>query len=204
MGAGRPPSAALSDAILTVTLDQLATHGFEGARVEDIAERVGTSKQAIYRRHANKGALVAAAIERALERVNPEAPDRGDFRAELIEVLGNTFHTLARTPLGGAIRALVGELGDPDLQASLDAMVRRRRRVMRAVLSRAQERRELAAGRDIETDIDLLLGAAYFRLLIQRKAPSRAQARSVVQAVYGTGKTARPVSPDPGDKGHGY
>ena len=49
--------------------------------VEAVADRAGVGKPAIYRRFADKGALVEAVI--SWQPIDPKLPDRDDTRAEL-------------------------------------------------------------------------------------------------------------------------
>lgn len=191
-GPGRPRDTALSDAIMSATLDLIARQGFRDARLEDVAARVGTSKQALYRRWPDKSTLVADAVRSALARVNPTPPDTGSLRGDLVTLLGNTVRALTRTPLGGALAALVGETGDRALSRCLREVERDRRMLLRAILSRAADRGELAGGRDIELDIDALLGAIYFRLLVRRVALGPTLAAQVVDGwLHGAASATR-------------
>ena len=181
-GSGRPRDDALTRAILAAMLDLVARHGFRDARIEDAAVRVGTSKQAIYRRWPDKSVLVAEAVRAALAGANPAVPDSGRLRDDLVALLSNTIGALTKTPLGGALAALVGETRDAALVACLRDVERDRRETIRAVLKQGQRRGELSAGRDIEIDIDLLLGAVYFRLLVRRVGVSASLATKIVAA----------------------
>src|SRR5450755_326911 len=177
---GRPRREELTDSILETALDLLATKGFKSLRLEDVAAQVGTSKQALYRRWPSKPALVAAAIQRTLAKVNPEAPNTGDARRDLVVVLSKTFHTLETTPLGGAIRAMVGETGDPERLVLLQQVEKARRKLLYDVLKRAVPRRT-----DIDLDIDLLLGTGYFRFLLRRVPLGNDLAARAVNALLG-------------------
>jgi AcrR family transcriptional regulator len=176
---GRPRRSDLTDSILATALDLLAREGFDGMRLEDVAAIVGTSKQALYRRWPSKPALVAQAIQHALATANPDLPDTGDLRRDLVTVLSNTFQALESSSFGGAVRALVGET-DPELVAAMQAVDRTRRKLLATVLERAVPRRA-----DVELDIDLLLGAAYFRFLLRRVPLGSDLAERVVNAWLG-------------------
>ncbi len=69
--------------------------------VEAVASEAGVGKPAIYRRHADKAALVAAVIDSQLPAL--EVPDLGDSRAELWQAVETGF------PADGA--AYVGLIG---------------------------------------------------------------------------------------------
>jgi hypothetical protein len=55
-----------------------------------------------------------------------------------------------------------------------------RRRVIRAVLEAARDRGEIARDRDLDLDVDVLLGAAYVRTIVRRVPLDRTLAESVV------------------------
>ncbi len=174
---GRPVDADLSARILTESLRLIADAGFHSMKVEDVAVACGTSKQAVYRRWRSKQELAAEAVLFALEQANPEAPDSGDFRADLIAVLNNAFLSWNDTPLGNAIRALLAERQDPDLVLCLQQADQARRNVLRVIL------RQHAPKRDPELTIDLLLGGAWLRFLREGSVP-RGYAKRVVNSLF--------------------
>jgi AcrR family transcriptional regulator len=69
--AGRPRSAAADDAIVTATARLLVEVGYRAMTMEAVAARAGVGKATLYRRHRDKGALVAAMI-----LASPGAPPR--------------------------------------------------------------------------------------------------------------------------------
>src|SRR3954453_24013969 len=83
--AGRPLDPEATRAIVAATVRLLGEKGFAGMSVEGVAAAAGVGKPAIYRRYADKKALVLAAIEAALDPM--EVADLGDTRAELRVVL---------------------------------------------------------------------------------------------------------------------
>jgi len=182
----------LTERIRTATLALLAERGFRNLRLDDIAERVGTSKQALYRRFPSKSDLVADAV-RSLAVAHANPPRTGSLRRDLVAVLGGTARSLDRTALGPALRALVAEERDEILARVLAEVESSRRRVLRAVLETARARREIAADRDLDLDVDILLGAAYFRTLVRRVAVDRGLAERVVDTWLGGATHARNV-----------
>jgi AcrR family transcriptional regulator len=161
--------ATVTARILEATLALTAQRGYQGLRIEDIAARCATSKQALYRRWPTKPDLVAAALEAALEGVNPDPPD-GPFREALVVALSNVARLVATTPFGGAVAAVLGVHNEPALAQSVGAAAERRRGLLRALFARAGDRGEYPAGRDVDLDIDALLGALYFRALFRKRA----------------------------------
>ncbi len=171
----------LTERIAAATLALLAERGFRELRLDDIAAQVGTSKQALYRRFATKSELVAQALRSlAAATTSPNPPRTGSLRRDLVAVLGASARNLSRTALGAALRALVGEVTDRVLATAVAEIEESRRSLVRAVLVAGRGRGELRAGRDLELDVDLLLGAIYIRTLVRREAPDRRFAECVV------------------------
>jgi hypothetical protein len=75
--------------------------------------------------------------------------------------------------------ALDGAAADePALAEALVEVERERRRVLRAVVARA-------GARDADLDVDLVLGALYFRVLMRRMPVDARLAARVTQRLYG-------------------
>jgi AcrR family transcriptional regulator len=171
--------------IRSATLELLAERGFRDLRLDDVAARVGTSKQALYRRFTSKSELIADAVLSLGSAGHANPPRTGSLRRDLIAALGGAVRGLERTALAAAMRALVAEERDELLARALAAVEESRRRVLRTVLEAARERGELARNRDIELDLDLLLGAAYVRAVIRRVPLDRTLAERIVDAWLG-------------------
>ncbi len=132
----------VDDAIETATLALLTERGFARMSMEAVAGVAGVGKPAIYRRHPDKAALVAAVIARQLPELDP--PDLGDTRAELWRAVEQGF------PEDGA--AYVGLIGGliaeqerhPELiDAFRRSVLHPRRAIARALIERGQERGDL-------------------------------------------------------------
>ena len=63
---GRPRNAAVNDAVLGATVALLGERGYQGLRINDVAERSGVAKTTVYRRWPTLTHLVVAAMEHAL------------------------------------------------------------------------------------------------------------------------------------------
>src|SRR6185437_24526 len=90
---GRPRSAEADQAILRATLELLAQDGIQGMSLEGVAARAGVSKTTIYRRWANKDALILDALRQS----KPPALtfDTGNFRADIEHYLRSLRALLA-------------------------------------------------------------------------------------------------------------
>ena len=144
-------------AVEAATLRLLSSVGFAGMTVEAVAAEAGVGKPAIYRRHPDKAALVAAVIAARLPVL--AVPDLGDTRAELWQAVELGFPAD-----GAAYVALIGGLmaehrRHPELIAAFrHNVLLPRRAVGLALIERGQRRGDIR--RDVEpvTALDLFAG----------------------------------------------
>ncbi|MEZ5229077.1 MAG: TetR/AcrR family transcriptional regulator [Acidimicrobiales bacterium] len=165
---GRPRSAEADTAILAATLELAGEVGIGGMSMDELACRAGVSKATIYRRWANKEALVLDALATAMSPFDDV--DTGNLRDDLVIYVTE----LARRKKGGKMANILPHLieassHDPALADSLDAYVQHRRRPLRQIFERAVERGELAADADIEVLIDVTIGPFVYRHLLTRE-----------------------------------
>src|SRR5262245_22575212 len=99
---GRPRSAQAERAIIEATLDLLAEVGIGGLSIEHVAARAGVGKATIYRRWANKDALIIDAAA-SLKSPLPEVPGRS-IREDL--------KIIADVMVGDQQRARAGDADD--------------------------------------------------------------------------------------------
>jgi AcrR family transcriptional regulator len=149
----------IDQAIEAATLRLLSSAGFAGMTIEAVAAEAGVGKPAIYRRHADKAAMVAAVIAAQLPVL--AVPDLGDTRAELWQAVERGF------PVDGAGDvALIGGLmaehqRHPELIAAFrHTVLLPRRAAGLALIERGQRRGDIR--RDVEPVIALDLFAGPF------------------------------------------
>ena len=165
MGPGRPRSAAADEKILSSALELLVERGYGGATIGAVAMHAHVGSQTIYRRYANRVAMLAAAIDEGVN-VRP-VENTGDTRTDLRMMLS----ALAASMPGGSTMQLLGTLlAEERRHPVLLATYRRRvvwprRRLIHAVLERGQKRGEIRQDVDLETVVDLLWGAVFARYL---------------------------------------
>lgn len=186
-GAGRPQEARVTRALLESALQELALNGYEATTIARLAARAKTSKQAVYRRWADKPTLIADAIRHALAEANPAPPQRGSVAQDLRVCLGNTVSALQDTPLGDAIRALVPLRKHPELDAVLSEAEDARRLILRQIFIATPFEAHM------ETRIDLLLGLIYFKLHIRGQRVMDADIETAIQLVLGLTPPRAPV-----------
>ena len=173
-------------AILAATVELLEEVGYRNLTVEGVARRAGVGKQTIYRWwQGSKAALVLEAFTSVSdERVPP--PDTGSVRSDLLAIMRPVFALNGELRRGTALanRTLMAEAQlDPDFHERYVALHRYWWGPLREVLERGVARGELAKGTDVQLLIDLLLGASWYRLLLEHAPLDRRTADRVVDVV---------------------
>ena len=163
---GRPREARLDGAILAATLELIAEVGIHDFRMDDVAERAGVGKAAIYRRYSSKDDLVTAAIAGLVSEIT--IPNTGSTRADLLALMREAVAVYGDPIKAGVMPSLVGAMPQrPELARAIrDGFLAQRRAALRAVLDRGVARGDLRADLDVELALDVLGGALFYRLLI--------------------------------------
>jgi AcrR family transcriptional regulator len=183
---GRPREARADRAILAAALELIAERGVHGLRMDDVAERAGVGKAAIYRRWRSKAEVVADAIAHWRRELGPvEPPNTGSLRGD-IEALVAAVPDIDAAAYG-TIQVIVGvataAMHHPVLAAALDDLVLSRpRHVVRVLLDQAVARGEISAGRDLSLIPDVVLGLNVLRVLTGRPI-DRVYVRRVLEDV---------------------
>jgi AcrR family transcriptional regulator len=85
--ARRRRGAALEEALLEATWEELVEHGYSALTIDAVAQRAGTSRPVIYRRWENKPELVRAAVKYLFKRDALVDPDTGSLREDMRAVM---------------------------------------------------------------------------------------------------------------------
>jgi AcrR family transcriptional regulator len=154
----RPPYDL--DAVLDVAVATFNERGYEASSISVLAERLGTSKSALYYHVSGKEELLDRALSRALDALEGEIRDA--------EALPGSAAVRLEVALRGAVRALVAELpavtlllrvrGNTEVER---AALRRRRAVdhrLSALVDAAHAEGSLRADLDSGTTSRLLFG----------------------------------------------
>jgi len=181
-GRGRPRDRTLDARILDQVLDLLASHGYAGLTLDELAARSGVAKTTILRRWPSKAAVAAAGVERlALETV--DVPDSGTLRDDLLALLHGAAEAFVRGR-GQFVPRLLREAGHhPEITDLLFTVIHTRRQAYRRVLALAIARGDLAPSVDQELLIDLLIGPIWTRLLITHDPITGDYVDSIVETV---------------------
>lgn len=187
---GRPRDPALDTAILAAALQLFITHGITGMSIEQVAKRSGVGKPTIYRRWSTKEQLVADAIEAHVADSELHWPTEEELDAiSPRELVRQNVAAAARAAADPTLRALVAQIfgsavSHPDLmQTYWTHHILPRRRLSIALLRRAQAEGSVAADADLEVLVDMLAGAATYRML-QPDPPTARQMKRHLEAAY--------------------
>ena len=180
-------------AILDSTVTLLEERGYKDLTIEAIAAQAGVGKQTIYRWWPGKADLVMEAyIAVAGERVPP--PDTGNVQRDLEAILIPVFRQNASFSVGTA-RANKGMMAeaqlDPTFHVTYLALHRAWWQPLRDVLERGILRGELRPDIDPGTIVDLLLGASWYRVLLEHAPLDDDFADQIIAAVLNGIRTQR-------------
>ncbi|WP_433476131.1 TetR/AcrR family transcriptional regulator [Spirillospora sp. CA-142024] len=191
--AGRARDPRIDSAVLAATVELLGEVGYPALSMGTVAQRAGVHRPAVYRRWPSKRHLVVDAVADGLG-LRP-TPDTGDLRADLITGITTVVDSLAGTPLGRVLPALVADLHtDPELsERFLDRVFHPRRATTAATLRSAAERGEIRADFDLDFVLDALAAPLYYRILFGHLPLTRSVAEQSVDTVLASlrlGRTA--------------
>src|ERR1700722_12327958 len=164
---GRPRSQEADRAILTATVDLLASRGLAAMSIEEVAARAGVGKATIYRRWSSKGLLALDAFVTSFQEQQP-LPDTGTLRGDLIAALTAWVRAVTQTSMGPMLAGLVAEpQHDERLRAGWEARVGEPLPGPHGfVLARANALGNIPTPVDQEAVLHLFFGAAQHRPLL--------------------------------------
>ena len=182
---GRPRSERSHRAIVKATLELLVEVGYQRLTMEEVQRRAGVGKATIYRHWTSKAELVKEAVQNFSAEL--PVPDTGSLAEDYAAVARAALALAKDRNVALLMPRLLSETsGDPELHGIFSAqLVEPRRRVLRTVLERAQQRGELRRDLDLELVIDMLVGPIIYRFIITGGdlEPAAAQAPRVLEAL---------------------
>ncbi|MGX1772691.1 TetR/AcrR family transcriptional regulator [Nocardia brasiliensis] len=118
-------------ALIDAAIADIAEHGYQAARLIDIAERAGLTTGAIYSIFGSKRALLIAATKRLVEEyqqtlrplADPDLDLRAVVRGYARAVLDSTGEPHAREHFAFELEGLAAALRDPQLMSEVDTQV---------------------------------------------------------------------------------
>lgn len=162
---------ARTEAIMAAVFQLLREVGYEALTIDAVATRACASKATIYRRWADKRALVCDVMLANSQRVGlgAEAISLRDDLLGLLRLMAG-LATPADTPAFASLLA-VAQRDDVIAQMLWEGVLEARRRECREVLQRAIRRGELPAAveNQVEELFELIIGQFLVRLLVSRR-----------------------------------
>jgi len=200
--AGRPRDESRDIALLEAALEVLGEVGYDRLTIDAVASRAKASKATVYRRWADKAALVVE----AMQTLNPlprgagdEAPctwpDTGTLRGDLIAGVRNFMDRLTSEEGRLIVAVITAQAHHPELaQAMRAAHYEDKRRSCRILADRAIARGELTSTAGADTFVEVLPAIMFNRLLITGEPFDEAFLAHVVDDIAlpllgGTGRT---------------
>ncbi|MEU2175669.1 MULTISPECIES: TetR/AcrR family transcriptional regulator [Nocardia] len=118
-------------ALIDAAIADIAEHGYQAARLADIAARAGLTTGAIYSIFGSKRALLIAATKRLVEEyqqtlrplADPDLDLPGVVRGYASAVLDSTDSPRAREHFAFELEGLAAALRDPQLMSEVDTQV---------------------------------------------------------------------------------
>jgi len=148
--------------VLSAALGVFAEQGYAGFSMDEVAVRAGVNKTTVYRRWPSKAELVSAALF-SLRDQDPEPPDTGSLRTDLVELLHARAGQMELPHRRAILQALVLSNTDPELHSVLQRLRRERPAIPQAIFERAAARGELPPETDGVLIAETLLGVLHTR-----------------------------------------
>ena len=181
----RRRSAKTHRAILEATVGLLERDGYHALTIEGIAAEAGVGKQTIYRWWPNKASLVMEAFITAGEERVPE-PDTGSVQSDLEAILIPVFRQ-NRDVRGGVAMANKGMMAEAQLDRRFFEEYARLHASWRGplinVLERGRQRGELRDDADSEALVDIMLGASWYRVLLEHAPLDDEFAHEIIRSI---------------------
>lgn len=175
----------LETAILDAAWDQLLQNGWGEFTFESVAARAGTSRPVLYRRWADRGELLKAAIRHAGTLAPVEVPDTGNLRDDMVTILRRAnqaragFTALLSAQLAEYFRETGTNLAD-----LRELMIRRPRTGMEQILDRAAARGEIDLSRLTPRIVELPMSLVRLELLMSMKGAADGTIDEIIDDVW--------------------
>lgn len=178
-------SARVLEAVERAVIDELKEFGIEDFSIPRVASRAGISSSSLYRRWANKAALIAFAGGRTAQQGIP-FPDCGSLRDDLVRVLVEVAATFGNSSSRAMIALAFSSNDSPEIQQTQAAFWQQRVEQQRPMFERAIARGEIDARVDTGAVIERVVGPLYFRYFVMRQPASRRFMEDLVDVVLQT------------------
>ncbi len=162
----RRRGSVLEQAIHAAVLDLVIEQGAAGVTMEAVASRAATSKPVLYRRWADRAALLRETLVPLAMEAIPHT-DTGSYRGDMLAILRGWADFFA-SPRGAVGVAIVGAMPqDPELAAAFrDGVIAWRKQAMAETLTRAIGRGEVRPDVPFEVARELGQAMLWHRFLV--------------------------------------
>lgn len=180
---GRQRSEAADQAILGATLDLLGEDGYASLTMAAVIAKAGVSSATLYRRWPTKQDLVAAAL--ATLHAEIVDIDTGSLRTDVVAMVQASADAMTPRRQDLADDLAIELRRNPEFRVAVnEKFVLPRRRVMGAIVERAQARGELGPSIDAETAFAFIGGPLHNRVYVQGKPLSASYQRTVAAGAF--------------------
>jgi len=182
---GRPRSEESEEAILAATLQLLIEKPLRDISIEEIARKAGVGKATIYKWWPSKAYVALDVFLRDVQRMVP-TPDTGSTKRDLLQQLRSSM-AFYMGPAGRILGQFVAEAQSDEEFASLfrERFLKPRREATGVIFDRGVKRGEIDQDLDRELVLDLIYGAAVYRLMVRHAPLDRNMADRIVSALFG-------------------
>ena len=175
---GRQRSEAADHAILDATLELLGEHGYASLTMAAVIAKSGVSSATLYRRWPTKQDLVTA----ALASLHAEIVDinTGSLSEDISAMVQASSEAMSVRREDLAEDLAIELRRNPEFRAAVnEKFILPRRRVMAAIVERAQARGELGSAIDAATALAFIAGPLHNRMYVQGEALTASFQRTV-------------------------
>lgn len=169
------------DQILEATLQLLVEVGYHRLTLDAVARQARASKATLYRRWESKPALVIDALIKAKDMPDPELPNTGSLRGDLIATFCGAkgmANSRATEVLGSVITAVSTD--EEFARLFRERFIAPKLAVTEAIYAHAIERGEISPDIDLEIIGPALAGVCLHRAYLMGQAPDEALITRVI------------------------
>ena len=179
---GRPRDESIELKIHHAVVELLIERGYTGTTIEQVAKRTGIGRPTIYRRYSSRSAMINEVVKTILNESLDALVENADPYINVQNHLVNTVDMLTTTAIGPIYRAVIAEIPlDSALSDIVGQVGQVRRQRLRKAVNRALRAHAIEIKGAVDTFIDGMIGAIYFRYLMAPEALTSRYARELLK-----------------------
>jgi TetR/AcrR family transcriptional regulator of autoinduction and epiphytic fitness len=174
-------------AICRAALQEFARAGYDGFRIESVAERAGVGRSTVYRHWASKAELIADALQTLNIQPKPEVDLIAGTAQQRVELLlSHLASALTDSPVAECVPALIHAAEhNSTVRELLHTYSAQRRRRLTATIADGVAAGEFPARVDPDAASVALSGALFYRRLMTDDPPDADVITALVDTVLG-------------------